>query len=246
MLHGLLQHFLVGFHAVFFNVRFGGLGLGAIMAIFRAMAVLGIIKDMHTQLPPKIVLAHLISGIQKRQNFQRSIRQNPVKSRMHAELARRSLEGHLLDDSACMRILADASLEILPLLDAAYQVRKHYFGQAVCVHIINNAQNGHCPEDCRYCAQAKTSTADIEEYGMKSDEEMLQEARRGVCQGAACYCMVFAGRQASNSRVEHLKRIVSQIKSEFPDKEICVSTGFVSSEGALELKQAGLIVLTII
>lgn len=145
-----------------------------------------------------------------------------------------------MDDSACMRILADASLEILPLLDAAYQVRKHYFGQAVCVHIINNAQNGHCPEDCRYCAQAKTSTADIEEYGMKSDEEMLQEARRAYAQGAACYCMVFAGRQASNSRVEHLKRIVSQIKSEFPDKEICVSTGFVSSEGALELKQAGL------
>src|SRR5208283_347206 len=112
----------------------------------------------------------------------------------YTELTRRSLEGHLLDDSACMRILADASLEILPLLDAAYQVRKHYFGQAVCVHIINNAQNGHCPEDCRYCAQAKTSTADIEEYGTKSDEEMLQEARRAYANGASCYCMVFAGR----------------------------------------------------
>lgn len=158
----------------------------------------------------------------------------------YTELTRQSLEGDDLDGPICARILSDASLEILPLLDAAYQVRKHFFGQEVCVHILNNAQNGHCLEDCQYCAQAKTSTADIEEYGMKSDEEILQEARTAYTQGASCYCMVFAGRRASSSRVERLKRILSQIKSEFPDKEICVSMGFVSEAGALELKQAGL------
>jgi biotin synthase len=52
--------------------------------------------------------------------------------------------------------------------------------------------------------------------------------------------MVYAGRAASVSRVERLKRILGQIKSEFPDKEICVSMGFVSEQGASELKQAGL------
>jgi len=52
--------------------------------------------------------------------------------------------------------------------------------------------------------------------------------------------MVFAGRQASQSRIDRLKRVLAQIKSEFPDKEICVSTGFVTNEGALELKKAGL------
>jgi biotin synthase len=145
-----------------------------------------------------------------------------------------------LDDSACARILSDDSLEILPLLDAAFQVRKRYFGRQVRVNILNNAQNGHCPEDCHYCAQAKSSRADIEEYGMKSDEEMLQEARRAYAKGASCYCMVFAGRGISQSRIDRLKRILVQIKSEFPDKEICVSAGFVSNEGAVQLKQAGL------
>ena len=145
-----------------------------------------------------------------------------------------------MDNSACARILSDASLEILPLLDAAFQVRKTYFGLEVRVHILNNAQNGHCPEDCHYCAQAKSSKADIEEYGMKPDEEMLQEARTAYAKGASCYCMVFAGRSASQSRIDRLKRVLAQIKSEFPDKEICVSTGFVSNEGAVELKQAGL------
>src|SRR5208283_4233489 len=150
----------------------------------------------------------------------------------YTTLARMSLDGQELDNPTCARILSDASLEILPLLDAAYQVRKHYFGQEVRVHILNNAQNGHCPEDCHYCAQAKSSNADIEEYGIKSDEEILQEARSAYAKGASCYCMVFAGRRASSSRIERLKRILGQIKSEFPDKEICVSTGFVSEEGA--------------
>jgi len=116
----------------------------------------------------------------------------------YTELARKSLDGQELDNAACARILSDASLEILPLLDAAYQVRKTYFGQEVRVHILNNAQNGSCPEDCHYCAQAKSSKADIEEYGMKSDDEMLQEARTAYSKGASCYCMVFAGRAASH------------------------------------------------
>jgi biotin synthase len=75
---------------------------------------------------------------------------------------------------------------------------------------------------------------------MKSDEEMLEEARTAYSKGASCYCMVFAGRQASQSRIDRLKRVLAQIKSEFPGKEICVSTGFVSNEGAVELKRAGL------
>jgi biotin synthase len=158
----------------------------------------------------------------------------------YSELARKSLEGQELDDPICARILSDASLEILPLLDAAFQVRKNHFGREVLVHILNNAQNGHCPEDCHYCAQAQSSKADIEEYGMKSDEEMLQEARRAYAKGASCYCMAYAGRGASQGRIGRLKRILARIKSEFPDKEICVSTGFVSNEGAVELKQAGL------
>ena len=158
----------------------------------------------------------------------------------YTEITQKSLEGQELDNAACVRILSDATLEILPLLDAAYQVRKAYFGREVRVHILNNAQNGHCQEDCHYCAQAKSSTADIEEYGMKSDEEMLQEARQAYSKGASCYCMVFAGRAASQSRIDRLKRILAQIKIEFPDKEICVSTGFVSNEGAVQLKKAGL------
>lgn len=158
----------------------------------------------------------------------------------YIDFVKQSMGGQELDDSTCQRILSDPGLELLPLLDAAFEVRKKYYGKQVRVHILNNAQNGHCPEDCHYCAQASSSKADIEEYGIKPDAEILAEARQAYAKGADCYCMVYAGRGASQTRIDRLTRVISQIKLEFPGREICVSTGFVTSHGAHQLKHAGL------
>jgi biotin synthase len=163
-----------------------------------------------------------------------------MNRQFYIDLAQKSLLGVELDNAVCERILSDSAIELLPLLDAAFQVRKTYHGHKVRVHILNNAQNGHCPEDCHYCAQAKSAKTEIEEYGIKPDHEILEEARQAYAKGASCYCMVFAGRGASQSRIDRLTRVVSQIKQEFPGKEVCVSTGFVTPDGAVSLKKAGL------
>ena len=44
------------------------------------------------------------------------------------------------------------------------------------VHVLNNVQNGLCPEDCGYCSQNKDSDSAIRKYAMKSDEAILAEA----------------------------------------------------------------------
>ena len=100
-----------------------------------------------------------------------------MERRFYNELAQAGLQGDMLSDELCLDILTSSAIELLPLLDAAYQVRKKYTGNEVQLHIINNAQNGYCPEDCYYCAQAKSSDADIEAYPIKSDVEMLAEAQ---------------------------------------------------------------------
>ncbi len=160
--------------------------------------------------------------------------------KFYEELAKQSIAGEELDHATCTQILGSKQIELLPLINAAYVVRKHFRGKEVVIHIINNAQNGHCPEDCHYCAQAQSSKADIEEYGLKSDEEMLEEARQAYAKGAYRYCMVYAGRGASSKRIERLTRLINKIKLEYPNHEICVSTGLVTSEGAKALKKAGL------
>ena len=162
-----------------------------------------------------------------------------MERRFYNRLAQAGLEGEILSDELCLQILTSAAIELLPLLDAAYQVRKKYTGKEVQLHIINNAQNGYCPEDCYYCAQAKSSNADIDAYTMKSDVEMLAEAQCAYESGAYRYCMVFAGRGPSKKRVEHLAELIGEIKSRYPI-QVCLSAGLIDSEDAQTLKAAGL------
>ncbi len=155
------------------------------------------------------------------------------------KLAQESIEGKILPEEMAREILTSSEVELLPLLNAAFEVRKKFTGKEVKVHILNNIQNGHCSEDCHYCAQAKSATTDIEEYPLKSDDEILAEAKQAYESGAFRYCMVSAGRGPSQRRVEHLARLIREIKSLYPIR-ICVSAGLLDEEKAQILKEAGL------
>ncbi|MFA5060099.1 MAG: biotin synthase BioB [Candidatus Omnitrophota bacterium] len=158
----------------------------------------------------------------------------------YATLAQKSISGESLSRQTALEILESGEIELLPLLDAAFEVRKKFTGKEVKIHIINNAQNGACPEDCHYCAQSKNSKAPIEKYRIKSDEEILAEAKEAYESGAYRYCMVFAGRGPSDARIEHLSRLIREIKSKYP-VQVCVSAGLLDSQDkAQKLKDAGL------
>ena len=162
-----------------------------------------------------------------------------MESAFYDELTEKSINEERLSDELCLEILTSPRVELLRLLDAAYQVRKKYTGNEVQLHIINNAQNGGCPEDCHYCTQAKSSTTGIETYPVKPDAEILDEAQRAYESGAYRYCMVFAGRGPSKSRVKQLAGLIKTIKSQFPI-QVCLSAGLINREGVDILKDAGL------
>ncbi len=162
-----------------------------------------------------------------------------MTSTFYHHLTETALHGNRLSLEDCSRVLTDPNLELLPLLDAAYQVRKTYYDNTVSIHIINNAKNGNCPEDCHYCAQSKPSEADIVDYPMKSDDEILAEAQSAHESGAYRYCMVFAGRGPSKGRVARLCRLISTIKERYPI-QVCLSPGLIDEQDAVCLKMAGL------
>lgn len=159
--------------------------------------------------------------------------------RDYEALASEAIAGGELSDAMAMRVLDDPAVELLPLLNAAYAVRRHFCGHKVQVHILNNAQNGRCPEDCAYCTQARTSEADIEDYPIKSEAEILAEARRAYEAGAHRYCMVFAGRGPNDRRADVLAELIRKIKRQYPI-EVCVSAGLLDEPKARVLKAAGL------
>ncbi len=162
-----------------------------------------------------------------------------MKTTFYQKLTSTSLQGELLSDACCEKILTASEVELLPLLDAAYQVRKTYFQNTVQLHILNNAQNGYCPEDCHYCAQASSATADIEAYPLKPDAEILAEAERAYASGAYRYCIVMSGRGPSPKRVAHLAELISTVKARYPI-EVCLSAGLIDVAAAQTLKAAGL------
>ncbi|MEM8783383.1 MAG: biotin synthase BioB [Planctomycetota bacterium] len=158
----------------------------------------------------------------------------------YVALADRALKNEAFTDAELTALLTDPSIELFGLLNAAYEVRLANFGKTVQVHILNNAQNGRCPEDCSYCTQAKTSEAGIEPYAMKPAEEVLAEAERAYRAGAHRYCMVFSGRGPSDKRTEQLAGLVREIKTKFPSLEVCVSAGLLDEPKAQKLAEAGL------
>lgn len=150
-----------------------------------------------------------------------------------------ALAGNYLPKSDAMSILTDPSLVTLGLVNAVYRIRYHYWQNRVSIHIINNIQNGGCIEDCGYCAQAKSSDANIDSYGLKSDAEILEEARQAHLNGAFRYCMVTSGRGPTAKRLEKLCQLIRTIKATIPI-EVCLSAGIMDAESVAQLKCAGL------
>ncbi len=156
-----------------------------------------------------------------------------------AALAERALAGEAPGEAEALGILEDAQLELLPLLQAAYLPRARHFGRRVMVHVLNNLQNGLCPEDCGYCSQSRDSTAAIRKYPIKSDAEILAGAERAARAGATRYCLVLSGRGPSLERTRRLAGIIRSVKERFPI-EVCLSAGLLGEEHAAILAEAGL------
>ena len=157
----------------------------------------------------------------------------------YQSLAEAGIVGELLITETCLQLLTDNRVELLSLLAAAFQVRKHFHGKEVTVHIINNVSNGLCSEDCNYCPQSKSSTAEIVPYTEKTAEEIITEAKQAYEAGAHRYCMVYAGRRPSRERTERIANLVRTIKAQYPI-EVCVSAGIMDDAGTVLLKEAGL------
>ncbi len=157
----------------------------------------------------------------------------------YARLAERALRDEPTTRAEALWILDGADVELLPLLQAAFEPRRRHFGRRVQVHVLNNVQNGLCPEDCGYCSQSRDSGAAIRKYPMKSDAEILAEAERAARAGASRYCLVLSGRGPSLERTRRLADVIRRVKVRFP-MEVCLSVGLLDEEHARILADAGL------
>lgn len=92
------------------------------------------------------------------------------------ELGERVLKGRPLTYDEALAVMQSSDDDILAVLDAAFTIRRHYFGRGVSLHVIRNAKSGLCTENCSFCSQSAVSHSAIPEYPMQSVDQILAGA----------------------------------------------------------------------
>ncbi|WP_186576926.1 biotin synthase BioB [Aquibacillus kalidii] len=153
-------------------------------------------------------------------------------------LAEKVLIGEELTDQEALTVLTCPDDEILELLNSAYQVRKHYYGNRVKLNMIINTKSGFCPENCGYCAQSRDSSAPIQKYRMMDKDTIIEGAKQAARQQSGTYCIVASGRGPTNRELNIVTSAVKEIKENY-DMKVCACLGLLKPEQAKQLKEAG-------
>jgi biotin synthase len=141
------------------------------------------------------------------------------------------------DEALALLRLPDA--ETLPLVDAAWRVRRAFFGNKVKVNVLLNAKSGYCPEDCGYCSQSHHAQSTIARYPLMDAEAIVEKARQAYAAGAHRFCVVTAMRGPTWRDIERVAEATRRIKAELPI-EVCACLGLLDEpEKARALKAAG-------
>jgi len=154
------------------------------------------------------------------------------------ELANSVLQGKPIRFEEALSVLQADDSELLPIMHAAYRVRRHYYGNKVKLNLIVNAKSGLCPEDCGYCSQSIVSSAPIAKYPLLEKETLVQGAHKAMELKVGTYCIVASGRGPTNRELEQVVEAVQEIKSTMLLK-ICACLGALTQAQADRLKEAG-------
>lgn len=154
------------------------------------------------------------------------------------QLADQVINGYIISRDEALEILHTPDDELLLLLQGAYKIRKHYYGNDVKLNMIMNTKSGLCPEDCGYCSQSAVSTAPIQKYKMLDKESIVKGAKQAYDLNVGTYCIVASGRGPSDKEIDHVIDAVKDIKAQYGLK-ICACLGILKPGQAERLKEAG-------
>ncbi len=153
-------------------------------------------------------------------------------------LADKALSGTPISRDEARAVLHAPVDDTLTLLDAAFRVRRAHWGRRVSLHVLDNAKQGACPEDCGFCSQSSKYESPSGEAPMKSVDDLVAGARQAHAARAKRYCMVTATRGPSQRDLDTICAAAERIKGEM-DIELCASLGILTEAKAQRLASSG-------
>lgn len=128
--------------------------------------------------------------------------------------------------------------DIIDLISLANKVRKDYAGEEMDLCSIINAKSGECVEDCHFCAQSIYYDTNVSVYPLKSEEEILEAAKKAEDSKATRFCIVISGRRPDPKDFKKIVNILEKLRQETKLKLDC-SLGALTKEEAQILKDVG-------
>jgi biotin synthase len=130
----------------------------------------------------------------------------------------------------------------LPLNNLLYQAqtihRQNFNANAIQLSTLLNIKTGACAEDCSYCSQSVVHDTSLKVEPLMDEATVMESAREAKKNGASRFCMGAAWRSPTPKGFERILEIINGVKS--LGLETCATLGMLTSEQAVQLKQAGL------
>lgn len=130
-------------------------------------------------------------------------------------------------------------LPLEPLMELSHTVTKQVASQHVSLCSITNVKSGHCPQDCKWCAQSIHFKTAAEVYPLKDKEQCLKEAQLCYEKGVEMFSLVASGKKPNKTDFAKLLEIIDYLKANVPIK-LCASLGLLDKEQLSELKAHGI------
>ena len=131
------------------------------------------------------------------------------------------------------------NLPFFELVSKAYKVHKENFDpEKMELCTLLSIKTGSCPEDCAYCPQSAHYNTGIKKEDLWDVEDVLRQAKLAKENGTKRFCMGAAWRVPPKKEFSKCVAMIQKIKG--LGLETCFTLGMLTSEQAVELKEAGL------
>ena len=124
-------------------------------------------------------------------------------------------------------------------LDELLKRSSEFLSNNVELCSLANAKNGHCSQNCKYCAQSSHYLTDIEEYPLISIDKVVNSAREAEKNGAIRFGIITSGKSPDENAFEKILEYISEVNKRTSIRT-CASLGILSDEQAKKLAEAGL------
>ncbi len=171
--------------------------------------------------------------------------QNDALQSWLPQLTQRVIDGVPITKAEAMQLTGIQGQDnILALCAAADQIRQAFCGNVVDLCSIINVKSGNCSENCGFCSQSSHHPdPNSPVYGLKTQAEILEQARAAAAAGAKRFCLVSQGRgpKFNSPKDPEFNQILETVRQIIAETEIkpCCALGEVTAEQAQQLRDAG-------